>query len=222
MSPKHLIFLGPPGTGKGTQAQYLKDRYGWTPVSSGDVLRAEIKAQSPVGETAAQYVRSGRLVPDGIITGVILAGLERLPRKGGWILDGFPRTVPQAESLSSGLAAWRIRIDSVINFALPDDVIIARIVTRRVCSKCAATYNLRSQPPRQADVCDRCGGAVIQREDDREDVIVTRLATYRRQTAPLIEYYERLGLLNSIDADRPAAAVSEDMERVLAMVDKAG
>lgn len=219
MKAKHLIFLGPPGTGKGTQAQLLNDKFGWAAMSSGDILRAEVKAESKIGLAAHEYMRTGALVPDDIITGVILAGLERVAAGRGWILDGFPRTVPQAEALAAGLAKWKLPIDGVIYFNLPDATIIERIVTRRVCKECATTYNVRFSPPKAGDRCDRCGGAVIQREDDREEVIVKRLSTYRTQTAPLIEYYERQGLLRSVDASLAPATVHAAALELLARLD---
>lgn len=216
MAPKRLVFLGPPGTGKGTQAARLRELHGWHPLSSGDVMRAEIKAQSAIGKAAADYVKSGKLVPDGIITSVILAGLERLPHQDGWILDGFPRTVPQAEALETGLQDWKTPIDGVINFDLADRTIVERIISRRVCKVCGSTYNVRFQPPRQEGVCDRCGGEVTQRVDDREDVVATRLATYREQTAPLIAFYQQRGLLHTVSAADAVDQVAQAIAIVLA------
>ncbi len=203
--------MGPPGSGKGTQAASMRDRLGLVPLSSGDTLRAEIKAGSDIGRQAAQYVQAGTLVPDEIITGVMLAAVKRQPAGAGVILDGFPRTVGQAEALEQGLADAGRRVDAVIDFQIDDSLIVDRIVNRRVCKNCGATYNIRFCPPQTADVCDRCGGTLIQRVDDREDVIRTRLATYREQTAPLIEYYAARGLLHRVDAAREATAVESDV-----------
>ncbi len=219
MAGRTLIFTGPPGSGKGTQAAHMRDRLGFVPLSSGDTLRAEIKAGSDIGKQAAQYVQAGTLVPDDIITGVMLAAVSRQPTSAGVILDGFPRTVGQAEALDDGLAAAGRKVDAVIDFRIDDGLIVERIVNRRICKNCGATYNIRFCPPKVANVCDRCGGELMQRVDDREDVIRTRLATYREQTTPLIEFYDRRGLLRSVDASREAPAVESD---VVALIEALG
>lgn len=215
MAPKHVVFLGPPGTGKGTQAVRLEQRCGWKALSSGDLMRAEMAAKSDVGLLAAGYVNSGRLVPDEVITGVILAALDRIPAESGWVLDGFPRTVPQAEALGAGQTGAAMNIDAVVNLDLADAKIVDRIITRRICKKCGSLYNVRFKPPRSEGICDRCGGEVVQRPDDSEDVIVTRLATYREQTAPLIAYYTQRGLLRAIDADQTFEQVQGAIEQAL-------
>ena len=215
MNPQRLIFLGPPGTGKGTQAARMADRFGLKPMSSGDTLRAELKAGSDVGKKAKQYMEAGTLVPDDVITAVMLSALGKLPAGTGFILDGFPRTVPQAEALGAGLEAADLSLAGVIDFQLDDATIIERIVSRRVCSNCATTYNVRFLPPQQEGVCDKCGGEVIQRLDDREEVVKTRLETYRSQTAPLIEYYSQRGLLSSVDASQDAPAVERQVVEIL-------
>lgn len=200
MSAVRLVFLGPPGTGKGTQARRLATRFDLVAMSSGDVLRAEIKRDSEIGRSARQYVEGGTLVPDDVITGVMLAGIDQAPAGQGFILDGFPRTVPQAEALEVGLSARGQRLDGVLDFRMADHQIIERIVSRRVCSKCGATYNTRFAAPRVKGRCDACGGPLVQRIDDREEVIATRLATYRSLTAPLVEFYARQGILRGVDA----------------------
>lgn len=215
MQALRLIFLGPPGTGKGTQASRLSRRFGLTALSSGDTLRNEIRQQSEVGLSAKAYMDAGKLVPDEVITGVMLLAIARLPAGSGYILDGFPRTVPQAEALELGLEARGAPIHRVVDFVVADQVIVERIASRRVCSNCFATYNTRFFPPAVAGVCDKCGGEVVQRADDREDVIVTRLATYRAQTAPLVEFYERRGLLSTVDAAQDADAVEQELLRVV-------
>lgn len=220
MRAKRLIFLGPPGTGKGTQARRLSDQHGWYALSSGDVLRAEIQAESDVGKLAAQYVQEGALVPDEVVTDVILNGLKRIDRARGFILDGFPRTVPQAESLEACLGKWGLGIDAAIDFQLADEVIIERIVSRRVCKNCSATYNVRFNPSRQEGLCDRCGGQVVQRNDDREDVVKKRLETYRAQTAPLIDYYNQQRILHSVDAKVGIQEVAEHVARILRTIDQ--
>ncbi len=211
MACKRLIFLGPPGSGKGTQATRVSGRFGLVPLSSGDTLRNEIKADSEVGRKAQEFVEAGTLVPDDVITDVMLSAIGKLPPDTGLILDGFPRTVPQAESLSAGFEDAGTVIDAVIDFQMGDNLIVERIVSRRVCSNCGATYNVRFFPPRKEGICDKCGGEVIQRVDDREDVIKTRLETYRAQTAPLIEFYSRRGFLRTVDASQEADAVERQV-----------
>ena len=214
MAASRLIFLGPPGSGKGTQAQRLVD-LGYVQLSSGDVLRRERQEGSPIGRKAASYMDAGTLVPDDVVTGVVLAGIDRLPRGQGFILDGFPRTAPQAEALSAGLAERGLAIDAVINFELDDEEIIRRIVGRRVCTSCGATYNVSFLPPRAEGRCDKCGCELVQRKDDRREVIVTRLETYRAQTAPLIEYYAQRGRLFTVDSSAGAATVEAELRRIL-------
>jgi adenylate kinase len=215
MPATRLIFLGPPGSGKGTQAQRLVQRYALDQLSSGDVLRREVKEGSEVGKKALAYMQAGTLVPDDVITGVMLSAIGKLPAGSGFILDGFPRTVAQAEALEAGLKERRLSIQGVLDFQLDDQEIIRRIVSRRVCSECAATYNTGFMPPKVAEVCDRCGGKVIQRVDDREDVVATRLATYRAQTAPLVGFYSQRGRFFSVDASVGADAVERAVLKIV-------
>ncbi|HMQ16696.1 MAG TPA: adenylate kinase [Phycisphaerae bacterium] len=219
MGAQRLIFLGPPGSGKGTQAARMSETFGLTALSSGDTLRREIADDSAVGRAAHAYVSTGQLVPDDVITDVMLAAIDRLPRSAGFILDGFPRTIPQAEALQQGLAARGIPLHGVVDFEIPDQEVVGRLAGRRVCTGCGMSYNVRSLPPRAAGVCDRCGAALAQREDDREDVVATRLATYRRQTAPLIDFYRRHGLLHPVDA---AADVNDVESAVAAEIEAMG
>jgi adenylate kinase len=219
MARKRLIFLGPPGSGKGTQAARMSQRFGLVAMSSGDTLRSEIKAHSAVGLKAREFVQAGTLVPDDVITGVMLAAIAKLPPDTGFILDGFPRTLPQAEALAKGLEDAQVGIDAAFDFQVSDSLIIERIVTRRVCNSCGATYNVRFFPPKENGVCDKCGGEVIQRVDDREDVIKTRLETYRTQTAPLIEFYSQRGLLRSVDAANEVVVVEEQVVGMIAALD---
>jgi adenylate kinase len=222
MGATRLIFLGPPGTGKGTQAQRLCEKLGLVQLSSGDVLRREVKEGSAIGRRAQSYMKAGTLVPDDVITGVMLAAVDKRPAGSGFVLDGFPRTLPQAEALETGLRERRLDIQGVLDFQLDDREIIRRIVSRRVCSECDATYNTEFMPSRVDGVCDRCGGRVIQRVDDRADVVATRLATYRAQTAPLIGYYTERGLLRHVDASVGADAVERAVARVVEAVSQAG
>jgi len=193
----------------------VSERFGLVAMSSGDTLRNEIKEGTDIGRKASQYVQAGTLVPDDVITGVMLSAIGKLPPDVGFILDGFPRTLPQAEALAAGLERTDRRIDAAIDFQMDDRLIIERIVSRRVCSDCGATYNVRFFPPQVEDVCDRCGGAVVQRVDDREDVIKTRLETYRSQTAPLIDFYSQRRLLRTVDASQEAQAVEAQVVGVI-------
>ncbi|MCK4341595.1 MAG: adenylate kinase [Phycisphaerae bacterium] len=215
MPAKQLIFLGPPGSGKGTQAGRLAERFGMVQLSSGDALRRERRESSEIGRKAAQYMDAGTLVPDEVITGVMLAAIDKLPAGTGFILDGFPRTAPQAEALETGLRQRGLELDAVIDFKLDDGEIVRRIVERRVCQGCQATYNVSFLPPKVDGKCDKCGGELIQRPDDREEVVVTRLETYRAQTAPLIEYYSRQGLLSTVDSSAGADAVQAEVTRLI-------
>lgn len=219
MPARRLIFLGPPGSGKGTQAARLAAQHGLVQLSSGDVLRRERQLGSEIGRQAAQYMDAGTLVPDEVITGVMLSAISRLKPGAGFILDGFPRTVPQAEALDAGLRERKLKIDAIIDFKLDDAEIIRRIVDRRVCKACAATYNINFLPPKVTGQCDRCGGELIQRADDRQEVVVTRLETYRAQTAPLIAYYSQRGALHTVESSAGAEAVEQ---RVARLVEAAG
>ena len=212
----NLLFLGPPGCGKGTQAARLADKRGFIQLSSGDALRRERKEGSEIGRKAAEYMDAGTLVPDEVITGVMLAAVDKLPAGTGFILDGFPRTVPQAEALDAGLEQRGLKFHAAIDFKLDDAEIVRRIVERRVCGDCGATYNLSFLPPKVAGVCDKCGkSSIIQRPDDREEVVRTRLETYRAQTAPLIEYYSSRGLMTTVDSSDGADAVEAAVARIV-------
>jgi len=215
MAIKRLIFLGAPGTGKGTQAARVQKRLGYTHISSGDTVRREIQAGTELGKQVEEYFVSGKLVPDDLITNVVLQAVEKVPADGGFILDGFPRTVPQAESLGEFLQKRSRPLDAVIMFEMHPAEIIQRLSSRRVCTDCQATYNLLFLPPKQEGVCDRCGGRLLQRADDRADVIATRLETYEKQTRPLIEYYARKGLLRSVQAAASADQVEAALLRIL-------
>jgi adenylate kinase len=193
----------------------MAQRFGLAHLSSGDVLRKEIADGSPIGRQAHGFVSAGALVPDQVIIGVMLSGISKLPGGQGLILDGFPRTVPQAEALAAGLDGGGRPIDAVVDLQMNDDGIVERIVSRRICSKCGATYNVRFFPPRLAGRCDLDGEPLIQRVDDREDVVRARLETYRRQTAPLVAFYASRGLLRSVDASREADAVESDVVRII-------
>jgi len=206
----NIVLLGPPGVGKGTYAGRLSERYGIPHISTGDILREEIKRDSELGRKVKKYVERGELVPDSIIIEVIKERLAADDCRKGFILDGFPRTLNQARALDN-----IVRVDVVFNFVAPKEVIIERLSGRRICRKCGAIYHIRYKPPKKPGVCDICGGELYQREDDKPEVIERRLEVYKEQTAPLIDYYSRKGLLVDIDASKEADEVIAQCERIL-------
>jgi adenylate kinase len=222
MPDTRLIFLGPPGSGKGTQAQRLSQSLGLVQLSSGDVLRRERQESSEIGRKAAQYMDAGTLVPDDVVTGVMLAAVDRLPRGTGFVLDGFPRTVQQAEWLEAGLRERNRPIQAVVDFKLDDAEIIRRLGGRRICGQCQNTYNVSFLPPKVDGKCDTCGGELIQRKDDRPEVIATRLQTYRAQTEPLIEYYRRRARFYTVDSALGADAVAAQVARIVEAAGRGG
>jgi adenylate kinase len=210
-----LVLLGPPGAGKGTQAKLLSRRFGWPHLSSGDILRAEAKAGSPLGRQAASFMEAGKLAPDELIVGLMVERATRADCRDGFILDGFPRTAVQAEALDKALADRGAPLDAVVYFACGDADVLRRITGRRGCPKCNAIYHVHTLRAKVDGVCDRCGAALVQRTDDREAVVALRLATYRRQTEPLIEYYRRRGLLRQVDGSQAIEAADRDVTAML-------
>ena len=194
-----VLLLGPPGAGKGTQAKLLKEQFGACQVSTGDILRRAAAERSPLGEKAAALMAKGELVPDGLMIDLVAERLRGDDCLAGFILDGFPRTLDQAEGLEAILEAMGSGLDCVFSIWVPHNVIILRLEGRRSCKTCGALYHLVSQPPRRIGVCDRCGGELYQREDDRVETIRARLRVYEAQTAPLVDYYRKKGLLKEID-----------------------
>lgn len=194
-----LVFLGPPGAGKGTQAKLLSQRMGFLHLSTGDLLREAVKNQTPLGKKAKEYMDRGELVPDELIVQLIE---ETMPKDGNVILDGFPRTVNQALALEEMLRVKGKKISKVLFFDVPDEVIIDRLSGRRVCSKCGAVYHVKYNPPKVEGVCDLCGGTLVQRDDDKEEVVRKRLEVYRKQTQPLIEFYQERGIIYKLDAGK--------------------
>jgi adenylate kinase len=194
----NLILLGPPGAGKGTQAQRLAASFDLTHLASGDVLRAERASGTDLGKRVAGYMDAGELVPDEIITEVMISRLRRIGDSAGFLLDGFPRTVPQAESLDGALAASKRRLGGVIDISVPDQELIRRTSGRRTCPKCHAVYHVESKPPRREGVCDSDGEALVHRFDDKPEVVRQRLVAYREQTRPVTDYYRRAGLLHEV------------------------
>ncbi len=216
MSGKRLILMGPPGGGKGTQAKRLQDRYGIVQLSTGDMLRAAVKAGTAVGKEAKAVMDAGKLVSDDLIVAMIAERIAMADCGNGFILDGFPRTVPQAEALDKFLKDKGIKLDSVIEVAVPDAKLIERITGRFTCAKCGEGYHDKFKQPRKAVVCDVCGGTEFtRRADDNEATVTARLKAYHDQTAPLMPYYKAQGLLKLIDGDRDMDLVTADLERIL-------
>ncbi len=194
-----LIFLGPPGAGKGTQAKRLSQELGLLHISTGDMLREAVKKCTPLGRKAKEYMDRGELVPDELMVAMIE---EVMPEGSGVILDGFPRTTVQAQALEDMLGRYQREVSCVVLFDLEDEVIVERLSGRRICPKCGAVYHVKYSPPKVDNLCDVCSTELIQREDDREEVIRRRLEVYRRQTAPLVEFYEKKNKLRRIEADK--------------------
>lgn len=196
----NLILLGPPGAGKGTQAKLLQDRYGIVQLSTGDMLRAEVAAGSPLGREAKAIMESGGLVPDDLIVKMIERRIAEPDCAKGFILDGFPRTIPQAQSLDKVLAANGIRIDRVVEMLVDDEAMIARITGRYTCAKCGTGYHDTTKKPKVAGVCDKCGGTEFtRRADDNAETVRSRLKAYHAQTAPISRYYGDRGMLRTVD-----------------------
>jgi adenylate kinase len=192
-----LILLGAPGAGKGTVAKMLTALDGSVQISTGDILRGAVQAGTELGKKAEAFMKAGDLVPDELIMGIMENRLQEPDCEKGFLLDGFPRTIPQAEALKELLAKLNITLDMAVNIDVPRDVILDRLTTRRTCSNtdCQAIYNVKSNPPKQEGVCDKCGSPVVQREDETEEAISHRLETYNEKTAPLIGFYDKEGLL---------------------------
>jgi len=209
-----LILMGAPGAGKGTQAAFLVKKYGIPQISTGDMFRAAVKEGTELGKAAKACMDAGKLVPDEITIGIVRERLSKADCAKGFILDGFPRSVAQAEALDKMLAEMKINLSRVINISVPSEYLIERAVGRRICKKCGATYHVKFNPPKK-EVCDACGGELYQRADDTEETMQKRLSVYEESTRPLVEYYKTAGIYAEIDGRQPIAKVTEDLERVL-------
>jgi len=194
----NLVLLGPPGAGKGTQAQMIVERFRIPQISTGDILRKAVKEGSPLGKEAKAFMDQGQLVPDKVVIGIIDERLREPDCGPGFILDGFPRTIAQAEALQPILTGIGKSIDHVINIEVDPEELVRRLTGRRTCKDCGAMFHILFQPTKQEGICDRCGGTLYQREDDKEETIRTRLKEYERQTSPLIQYYQLKSTLRSI------------------------
>jgi adenylate kinase len=210
-----VVLLGPPGAGKGTQAKVLQERFNVCQISTGDILRKAVAEQTPLGIKASGYIQSGALVPDDVIVDLVAERLNEKDCERGFILDGFPRTVSQAESLDEILKRRGLTLDCVLSVQVPHRMIVDRLAGRRTCKSCGALYHATFDPPTKERVCDRCGGELYQREDDREEAIVTRLSVYETQTLPLVDYYRQRGILGLIDGVGEVKEVSHRIMQAL-------
>jgi adenylate kinase len=212
----HLVLLGPPGGGKGTQAKKLQDEYGLVQLSTGDMLRAAVASGTEVGKKAKDVMASGQLVSDDIVVGIIAERIEQPDAKKGFILDGFPRTVAQAEALEEMLKQKKLQIDAAIEIRVPDDLIVARIDGRFTCARCGEGYNDHFHRPKVDGRCDVCrGGEFIRRPDDNAATVRSRLGVYHQQTAPILPFYEERGVLTVVDGTLPIAKVTEQLKEIV-------
>jgi adenylate kinase len=210
----NIILFGPPGAGKGTQAKKMVDFYGIPQISTGDILRANVREGTELGLAAKAYMDKGELVPDEVLIGIIKNRLKEQDCEKGFILDGYPRTTPQADALAVILSEINKPIDVVLNLEVPDEELVERISGRLMCN-CGASYHRTFNPPKKEGICDICGGAVFQRADDKEEAVKNRLNVYKKQTEPLIEYYSKQGLLVTLDGTQDINEVFEDIKAVL-------
>lgn len=211
-----LILLGAPGAGKGTQAVNISQKLDIPHISTGDIFRANIKEGTELGKRAKQFIDQGLLVPDDLTISIVKDRLQKADCKEGFLLDGFPRTIPQAEQLDAVLKDMGVELDAVINLEVPDDVIVRRMAGRRVCRGCGMAYHISSNPPKTEGLCDYCGDELIVRDDDKEETVLERLKTYHEKTKPLIDYYKAKGLLLQFDGTKSIMeTTNEIMERLL-------
>ncbi|MCR5502559.1 MAG: adenylate kinase [Lachnospiraceae bacterium] len=210
-----IIMLGAPGAGKGTQAIKIAEKYGIPHVSTGDIFRANIKNNTPLGAEAKKYMDEGKLVPDELTVRILLDRVAKDDCKNGYVLDGFPRTIVQADVLKEELTKLGEKIDYAINVDVPDENIVRRMSGRRSCLNCGATYHIEHIPPKKEGICDQCGSPLTQRDDDKEETVKNRLKVYHEQTQPLIDYYEKEGALKNVDGTKPMEEVFADIIAIL-------
>lgn len=211
----YLILLGPPGAGKGTQAERLQAQLGLPHIASGDLFRENLRNETELGRLAKQYMDRGELVPDDVTIAMVRERLERPDCANGAILDGFPRTTAQAEALDRMLADMGEKLDAVISFEVDEDEVVRRLSGRRICRQCQTPYHIEFDPPKQDGVCDRCGGELYQRDDDKPETVRNRLRVYLEQTAPLVEHYRKAGLLHTVDAMGDIDTVTDRLKAVI-------
>ncbi|MCM3262297.1 MULTISPECIES: adenylate kinase [Bacillales] len=211
----NILFMGPPGAGKGTQAENIVNEFGIPHISTGDAFRLAIKQGTPIGIKAKEFMDQGLLVPDDVTIGIVEERLQQSDCEKGFLLDGFPRTLSQAEALDEILARLNTGLDHVINLKVDREKLLARLTGRRICKNCGSTYHVIFNPPKQEGICDKCGGELYQRSDDNEESVGIRLDEYINKTAPLLTFYENKGLLRQIDGDQEIDAVSSQIASIL-------
>ena len=210
-----IVMLGAPGAGKGTQAKMIADKYSIPHISTGDIFRANIKEGTALGLEAKSYMDQGKLVPAELTVKILLDRVAKDDCKNGYVLDGFPRTIPQAEVLKDALGKMGDKIDFAINVDVPDENIVRRMSGRRACVTCGATYHIEHVPPKQEGICDRCGSNLILRDDDKPETVLNRLKVYHDQTQPLIDFYNNEGVLREVDGTVDVAVVFENIVKIL-------
>ena len=210
-----IIMLGAPGAGKGTQAKHISTKYEIPHISTGDIFRANIKNGTDLGKKAKEYMDKGALVPDELTCDLVMDRIQQEDCKNGFILDGFPRTIPQAEALENALTAAQQTMDYAINVDVPDENIIKRMGGRRACLNCGATYHVEFNPTKVEGVCDSCGSEIVLREDDKPETVKNRLNVYHNQTQPLIDFYNKKGILKTVDGTQSLDKVFEDIVTIL-------
>lgn len=210
-----LVLLGPPGAGKGTQAMNLVDQYDLVHVSTGDLFRANIKNETELGKQVQSYLSSGKLVPDELTIALVWDRLDQDDTQKGFLLDGFPRTIAQAEALDQGLEERGMKIDAAVCIDVPSPVLVERLAGRRICPECGASYHIKDNPPKKEGICDRCGAALEQRKDDTEETVKDRIDVYHKNTEPLIDFYQKQGKLMKVNGNQGVDQVSQEIYRSL-------
>ena len=210
-----IVMLGAPGAGKGTQAKMIAEKYSIPHISTGDIFRANIKEGTPLGLEAKSYMDQGKLVPDELTVKILLDRVAKDDCKNGYVLDGFPRTIPQANVLKEALDAQNDKIDYAINVDVPDENIVRRMSGRRACVTCGATYHIEHVPPKKEGICDKCGSNLILRDDDKPETVLNRLKIYDEQTQPLIDFYNKEGILKEVDGTIDVKDAFENITKIL-------
>ena len=210
-----IVLLGAPGAGKGTQAERLADKFGIPTISTGDIFRSNVQKNTELGKEVKSYIEAGNLVPDELVNRLVMKRLEEDDCKNGFIFDGYPRTIPQAKAFATELEKIGQKLEYAINVHVPDEEIIDRMTGRRVCSECGETYHTKYNPPKKEDTCDTCGGALMQRKDDASEIVINRLEHYHEDTAPIIDFYEKQGILVTVDGTKDIKEVFKDIEKAI-------
>ena len=218
MTPLRIVLLGPPGAGKGTHAKILSERYELPHISTGDILRSQIKEGTPLGKKAKSFIDSGKLVPDELVVEMVREQLGSSDVNKGFILDGFPRTVEQAKALEKVLTEKKMPINLVLEFATSEKVIVDRLSGRRACSSCGVNYHIRNIPPRQEGICDICSKALVQRKDDEPETVRKRLKVYQDQTAPLVKFYKERKVLRAVSGDLEIEPLQEELAQSIQLI----